>query len=148
MVGAMLALLLLLSLLATQAPSPAPAAVVCRSLGLEPARMWTFEPVQDTWRVTHQAEGASRRATLVLPNVQATFTADAVSLRSRTANGGIDVTLSGTPDKATLDAYVNYELEVNVDAALTPDMDDIDTDGPVGVSCEPTRGGPAARRHH
>lgn len=127
--------LLLLPWLAAQAPSAAPDPVVCRSIGLDPVRVWTFEPAGDTWRVTHQVEGAARRAVLRLPNAQATFTSESAHLRSRTANGGIDITLSGPRERATLDAYVNYELEVNVDASLTPDMDDIDTDGPVGVSC-------------
>ena len=43
------------------------------------------------------------------------------------------MTLGGSPQAATLDAYVSYELEVNVDASLTPAIDEIDTDGPVVV---------------
>ena len=109
--------------------------VTCTSIGLTPTRAWTFARENDTWRVTHVVTGETRRATLLLPNAAATFGDAAISLRARTANGGIDVTLSGSWQRATLDAYVNYELEVNVDASLTPDIDDISTEAPTGVRC-------------
>jgi hypothetical protein len=119
---------------APHAQTVAHRAVVCTSIGLDHERTWTFEPQQDTWRVTHSTAGQSHRATLRLPNATASF-GDTVSLRARTANGGIDVTLSGSWQRATLDAYVNYELEVNVDVSLTPDIDEISTDAPTGVQC-------------
>jgi hypothetical protein len=109
--------------------------IVCRSIGLDPARTWTFAPADGTWQVTHQAADAARAVSLVLPNAKAEVTGTTVFLRARTANGGIDVTLKGPRARATLDAYINYELEVNVDASLTPEIDEIDTDGPVGVAC-------------
>ena len=110
--------------------------VTCRSIGLDPERTWVFAPTGQTWRVTHAAFGQARPVALVLPNATAAFDDATVSLRARTANGGIDVTLSGTWQRATLDAYVNYELEVNVDASLTPEIDEISTDAPTGVRCE------------
>ena len=64
------------------------------------------------------------------------LTGEALSVRARTSNGGIDVNLTGTPAQARLDIYVSYELEVNVDAALTPAIDDLNTDGPLAVRCE------------
>ena len=66
------------------------------------------------------------------------LTGETVSVRARTSNGGIDVNLTGTPAQARLDIYVSYELEVNVDASLTPAIDDLNTDGPIGVRCEVT----------
>ncbi len=120
--------------LAAHVQTLARGAIVCTSIGLDPERTWTFEPQQDTWRVTHSAAGQSHRAMLVLPNATASF-GETISLRARTANGGIDVTLSGSWQRATLDAYVNYELEVNVDVSLTPDIDEISTDAPTGVRC-------------
>ncbi len=111
-------------------------AVTCRSIGLDPERTWTFAPTERTWRVTHVVTGRARSVTLVLPNATAAFDDDTVTLRARTANGGIDVTLSGAWQRATLDAYVNYELEVNVDASLTPEIDEIATNAPTGVRCE------------
>lgn len=129
---------LVLSLCASSgahAQAPSTPAVVCTSIGLDPARRWTFEPTDDTWRVTHTLGETARTVTLVLPRATATFTDEAITLRSRTANGGIDVTLNGTWTHATLDAYINYELEVNVDASLTPEIDDIATEAPTGVRC-------------
>ena len=76
------------------------------------------------------ARGFATRA----PSVQ--LTGEAVSVKARTSNGGIDVDLTGTPAQARLDIYVSYELEVNVDASLTPAIDDLNTDGPIGVRCE------------
>ena len=49
---------------------------------------------------------------------------------------GSTSTSTGTPAQARLDIYVSYELEVNVDASLTPAIDDLNTDGPIGVRCE------------
>lgn len=109
--------------------------VACRSLGTTPLRTWTFVPAGDMWRVTHETEGDARIVSLLLPRATATLDDHVISLRARTANGGIDITLSGPWDRATLDAYVNYELEVNVDASLTPDIDHISTDTPLGVAC-------------
>lgn len=114
---------------------PADQVIVCRSIALDPVRTWTFSSRADTWRVTHQLQGRTRRASLVLPKAAVRLTADAISVRSRTANGGIDLTLNGPWARATLDAYISYELEVNVDASLTPDIDEIATESPTGVAC-------------
>lgn len=131
-------------LVATPAVRPvqpaAPAAtgdetIVCRAIALEPVRTWTFASRGGIWRVTHELAGRTRRASLVLPRADVTLTAERVDLRARTANGGIDVALGGPWARATLDAYVSYELEVNVDASLTPDIDEIATDAPTGVRC-------------
>lgn len=120
---------------AVQEP-PADQTIVCRSIALDPVRTWTFSSRAGTWRVTHQLQGRTRRASLMLAKASVTLTADAVSVRARTANGGIDLTLNGPWARATLDAYVSYELEVNVDASLTPDIDEIATESPTGVACE------------
>ena len=39
-------------------------------------------------------------------------------------------------DIARLDIYVSYELEVNVDTSLTPAIDELNTEGPIGVRCQ------------
>lgn len=116
--------------------APADQTIVCRSIALDPVRIWTFSSRAGTWRVAHHVDGQARRASLVLPRAVVTLTADAVSVRARTANGGIDLTLLGPWARATLDAYISYELEVNVDASLTPDIDEIATESPTGVACE------------
>ena len=44
--------------------------------------------------------------------------------------------MSGRPADARLDIYVSYELEVNVDTSLTPAIDELNTEGPIGVRCQ------------
>jgi hypothetical protein len=77
--------------------------------------------------------------TVALPaTASVQLTPATVSVKARTSNGGIDVALAGPPNEARLDMYVNYELEVNVDTSLTPAIDDLNTEGPIGVRCEVT----------
>ena len=110
----------------------------CRTIGVDPARTWSIERADGRWHVSHW-RGADSTATarLALPlSADVRLTSTAVRVRARTSNGGIDVTLTGAPAAATLDIYVSYELEVNVDASLTPKIDDLNTDGPIGVRCD------------
>ena len=126
-------------LLLTAVLQAAPGAT-CRSMGLDPPRSWQFRKAGATWEVTHWRGAAIKESTRVaLPaSASVQMTGEAVSVRARTSNGGIDVTLTGTPAQARLDIYVSYELEVNVDASLTPAIDELNTDGPIGVRCEVT----------
>ncbi len=112
--------------------------VTCRSIGLDPTRTWRFETQGDTWRVLHwRGTDATRAVSVSLPgNATVQFTKDNVRVAARSSNGGIDVALTGPPTLARLDIYVSYELEVNVDASLTPAIDDLNTDSPMGVRCE------------
>ena len=109
--------------------------IVCRTIALEPSRTWTFASQDGIWRVTHEMAGRPGRPSLALPKAVVTLTDETIDVRARTANGGIDLTLRGPWTRATLDAYINYELEVNVDTSLTPDIDEIATDAPTGVAC-------------
>ena len=114
----------------------------CRSIGLEPPRTWQFRESAGTWAITHWRGTAMKDATrMALPTSAAVqLTGAVVSVKARTSNGGIDVALAGTPAAARLDIYVSYELEVNVDTSLTPAIDDLNTEGPIGVRCEVTSG--------
>lgn len=47
------------------------------------------------------------------------------------ANGGRQVSLHAEPGSASLDVYVDYGLEVNVDPNLDPDVDRLNTNGPL-----------------
>lgn len=114
------------------------AAMTCVSAGHHPERTWTFTPRGDGWSVAHRSGSDGRLVSLDLPKAKASFSPHAVSLTSRTANGGIDVSLHGTPERAALDIYISYELEVNVDTTLTPEIDELNTHGRIGVRC--TRG--------
>ena len=110
----------------------------CRTVGLDTPRTWQFRRAGATWEVVHWRGTDIKQATRVaLPaSASVRLTRDEVSVKARTSNGGIDVTLTGAAAQARLDIYVSYELEVNVDASLTPAIDDLNTDGPIGVRCE------------
>jgi hypothetical protein len=107
-------------------------------VGLDPERTWRFDKPGPAWQVTHW-RGATQKdvVRLALPaNAVVRLSREAVDVTARTSNGGIDIRLSGAPAQAQLDIYVSYELEVNVDSSLTPAIDDLNTDGPVGVRCD------------
>ncbi len=53
------------------------------------------------------------------------------ALSYQTANGGKIVDLRVTEESASLDVYVSYELEVNVEVDLAPEVDLLNTDGPI-----------------
>lgn len=110
----------------------------CVSLGLDPQRTWHFENRGTTWRVSHWRGTRPKDAVgVTLPTAtRVQLSGQSVDVKGRTSNGGIDVSLSGPPQSAQLDIYVSYELEVNVDTSLTPAIDELNTDGPTGVSCE------------
>lgn len=112
--------------------------LTCRSVGLDPPRTWRFEQKGKTWRVLHWRGTEAREAVGVSLPGHATvlFSTEVVRVKARSSNGGIDVALTGSPALARLDIYVSYELEVNVDASLTPAIDDLNTDGPMGVRCD------------
>ena len=82
--------------------------------------------------------------TLPLPRAAPEIAADHVSLTYKTANGGRQVTLTAAPGQSALDVYVDFGLEVNVDANLDPRVDDMNTHGSLAVNC--TIDGGAARR--
>lgn len=115
---------------------PQPSAT-CVGVGIEPQRTWRIERRGAAWQIAHWRGADSTRAVRLALPPAAVVSLDArtVSVRARTSNGGIDVTLDGTPASARLDIYVSYELEVNVDSSLTPAIDDLNTEGPVGVRC-------------
>ncbi len=110
----------------------------CRSVGIAPERTWRFERVDERWQVVHWMGDLERNAVPLRlpPTASVRLSETEVTVKGRTSNGGIDVSLTGQPARATLDIYVSYELEVNVDTSLTPAIDDLNTDGPIGVRCE------------
>lgn len=119
-------------------PPVASRMATCRSVGLDPVRTWRIERTGARWQVAHwRGEVLTGVARVSLPaSADVRLSATGLHVRAKTSNGGIDVTLDGTPASATLDVYVSYELEVNVDASLTPKIDELNTDGPLAVRCE------------
>jgi hypothetical protein len=105
---------------------------------MDPPRHWRFDKRGDAWQVTHWRGAHDKDAVrLTMPSsASAVWSPQAVAFKARTSNGGIDVSLTGPPASARLDIYVSYELEVNVDSSLTPAIDELNTEGPLGVRCE------------
>ncbi len=91
------------------------------------------------WQVTHWRGATQKDAVrLVAPGQRRTCACRATRSTSRhgPATAASTSALSGAPAQARLDIYVSYELEVNVDTSLTPAIDDLNTDGPIGVRCD------------
>jgi hypothetical protein len=93
-----------------------------------------------------------RSATLSQPSVAlplpgaAPDTSAGVILEYRTANGGRAVTLDAANEgPSTLDVFVNFELEVNVERDLDRAVDAMNTEGPLAVVCAPGPDGGAPR---
>ena len=71
-----------------------------------------------------------------LPGGVAVIAGDTASLSYRSSNGGVIVELRARGRDSELDVYVSYELEVNIDADLSPRVDLLNTDGLLrAVSC-------------
>ena len=118
------------------------ATVTCRGPDAGETRTWEFTRTEARWQLRHWRDGRTQEAVrLLLPASTNATLAPQLTLAGRTSNGGIDVALRGVATAAVLDVYVNYELEVNVDASLTPRIDELNTNGPTGVRCEITGAG-------
>jgi hypothetical protein len=93
-------------------------------------------PNGPAWQLTMQGGPAGKNAvTLPLPRAVPEIAADHVALSYKTANGGRQVTLAAGPGASTVDVYVDFGLEVNVDANLDPRVDEMNTHGSVPVRC-------------
>lgn len=78
----------------------------------------------------------SRVVELPLHDATVERSANGLSIASRSANGGLAVTVRATGDESGLDVFVNFELEVNVWRDLSPDVEQMNTDGPLAhVRC-------------
>jgi hypothetical protein len=95
----------------------------------DPPRGWTL-----AYRDRQSGSGWIR---LALPGARPKVEPRRVTLDYRSPNGGIIVALVATPESSTLDVYVSYELEVNVDVGLKPEIDHLNTNGVVRtLRCE------------
>ncbi len=126
--------------LAARAPAQ-PARVTCTVPNDADQRAFTLvgpETGGDTpWVLSFQNKAIAPRTIRVkLAGAKPAIAPGEASLAFKTANGGIMVDLKANERLGTLDVYVSYELEVNVDPEMTPDVDLMNTDGPVAVVCE------------
>jgi hypothetical protein len=94
------------------------------------------------WRVIFKSRTLDRRQTeLRLPRAQPDVTPDAVTLSFNSANGGRTIDWRAKNGPSTIDIYVNFGLEVNVDADLDAAVEQMNTQGPLSVMCTLDRTG-------
>ena len=62
-------------------------------------------------------------------------TAGRVRVSSASKNGGLAVEIVAATDKSVLDVFVNFELEVNVWRDLSPEVEQMNTEGKATASC-------------
>ena len=115
----------------------APTGVECR---VDDERVYRLERnagpgEKGTWQLSVKRPDVTRAVAITLRNAQPRLEESAAMLRFRSPNGGIIVSLDVAPARSTLDVFVSYELEINVDASLAPEVDRLNTDGPVTARC-------------
>jgi hypothetical protein len=113
--------------------------VSCRVEGTPVARAYELQRRAtaggDAWQlVMRGGDAGTRPVVLPLPHAAPELAASGVTLTYRSGNGGRLVTLRATP-ASTLDVWVDYGLEVNVDTALDPRVDLMNTDGAKPATC-------------
>jgi len=117
---------------ARQAPT-----VTCRVEGDQDQRVYVLDRADDRWRLSFRSKGTGDRwVRLALPGAQPVTTDDEVRLSYRNANGGRQIDLVATPAQSSLDVWVDYGLDVNIEPDLDPRVDLMTTDGPLaGATC-------------
>ena len=111
--------------------------VTCRVEGDPDERVYVLDRHDDRWRLSFRSKAAGDRwVRLALPGAQPVTSDDEVRLSYRSANGGRQIDLVATPALSSLDVWVDYGLDVNVEPDLDPRVDLMTTDGPLpGVAC-------------
>jgi hypothetical protein len=137
----MVRLLLWLALQASpQAGTPG---VVCAGTGAAAGREFVLERLDPAkeWRLRYRDRAHPGWITLSLPGARPIVGGDTARLRYRNANGGRQVELEVSTTASRLDIYVDYGLDVNIDPDLSPDVDLMNTEGPLtAVDCRVTHG--------
>lgn len=123
----------------------APAAlssVTCTGQGAAAGREFVLERASATgpWRLRYRDRDHRGWVALPLPGAEPTLGDGAARLKFRNANGGRQVEIDVAPGRARLDIYVDYGLDVNVDADLDPEVDRMNTNGPLAdITCRVTQ---------
>ena len=89
------------------------------------------------WWLTFRSRSLGQRVVeLPLPEAHIERRGGHVEISSMSNNGGLSVEINTDPDRPILDVFVNFELEVNVWRDLSPDVDQMNTNGPHrGAAC-------------
>jgi hypothetical protein len=89
------------------------------------------------WRMRYRDREHQRWIALTLPGASPALANGTARLKYRNANGGRQIELDVTTEAARLDIYVDYGLDVNIDADLDPEVDRMNTDGPLtSIDCQ------------
>lgn len=89
------------------------------------------------WWLTLRSQSlGDRSAELPLPDAQVERGSSRLRLSSASTNGGLAVEIAAGADKSVLNVFVNFELEVNVWRDLSPDVEQMNTDGEVTARCQ------------
>jgi hypothetical protein len=82
------------------------------------------------WLTLRSRALAARLIELPLPAAKVRREAARITVSSTSANGGLAIDLVAAAAGATLDVFVNFELEVNVWRDLSPEVERMNTGGP------------------
>ena len=101
------------------------------------SRVFRLEQAGEHWQLSFKSrETGGRWIRLTLPSAQPVVDGQQVRLSYRNANGGRQIDLSVTDAGSSLDVWVDYGLEVNIEPDLDPKVDLMNTEGSLeGVRC-------------
>ena len=129
------------ALLATALQPAAPVEVVECTIDADPRRR-VYRLVDHgarrnpQWWLTLQSESLGDRIVeLPLPDARVDRGSNRLRMTSASQNGGLAVELAADPEHSRLDVFVNFELEVNVWRDLSPEVEQMNTEGAAGVRC-------------
>jgi hypothetical protein len=122
-------------------PSPA---VTCQVRDDPRGRTFVLESgdqAPHAWRLSmRDRESGAKWVRLSLPGAAPTLSGGVASLAYKNANGGRQVTLDVAPGHARLEVYVDHGLEVNIEPDLDPNVDRMNTNGPLtALACTITQ---------
>jgi len=84
----------------------------------------------DAWEIgVRSRKTRDRWISLALPGAAPVLGTGRARVSYKAANGGRIVEWTVAPAASSIDVYVSYELEVNVDTALEPEIDLLNTEG-------------------
>ena len=107
--------------------------VVCTGMGPAAGREFVLDrPLADhPWRLSYRDTEHPRWIRVTLDGAAPVIDERTATLSYRNANGGRQVTLVVAGTASRLDVYVDYGLDVNIDPDLNPEIDRMNTDGPL-----------------
>ena len=107
--------------------------VVCTGTGPAAGREFVLDrPVADRpWRLSYRDREHPQWIRVTLDGAAPVIGERTATLSYRNANGGRQVDLDVADTARALDVYVDYGLDVNIEPDLDPEIDRMNTDGPL-----------------